>query len=114
MGIRFSEQHTIPVGALTPDAAIEAALRGWPGLAEDKNITVRCGVMTNDDMYSTDTSTGERTYVAKDRLVWLVRFGDALSASAGNPNLPPQRGLNVVLDAVSGEYLFAYSGSVGV
>jgi hypothetical protein len=110
MAIHFTEHPTIPLGALTRDAAIEAARGTYAGLAGDTDISARCGVMTNEDMYSTDSSTGDRTYVAKDRLVWLVRFGDFLSASFGNPNLRPNKGLSVVVDALTGEYLFAYSG----
>ena len=113
MGIRFNEQHTIPADALPRDAAINAALKVFSGPDGRENVTARYGSMTNDDMHTLIPSTGERVYVARDRLVWLVRFGDAVSASCGNPNLPPQS-WNVVLDAVSGEYLFAYSGSVGV
>jgi hypothetical protein len=111
MTIHFTEHPTTPLGALTRDAAIEAAGRTGPDLAGDTNITARCGVMTNEDMYSTDSSTGDRTYVAKDRLVWLIRFGDRETPSFGNPNLPPQRGLDVVLDAMTGGYLFACAGT---
>jgi len=114
MGIRFNEQHTIPADALPRDAAINAALKVFSGPDGRENVTARYGSMTNDDMHTLIPSTGERVYVARDRLVWLMRVSDVeVPSFAPGSKLPPQVGLNVVIDAVTGEYLFAYSGSAG-
>ncbi|HCG02440.1 MAG TPA: hypothetical protein DEV93_18095 [Chloroflexi bacterium] len=114
MGIRFKEQHTIPSDALPRDSAINAAVNACPGLDGRENIGARYGSMTNDGMYTLIPSTGERIYAARDRLVWLMRVSDVeVPSFAPGSKLPPQVGLNVVIDAVTGEYLFAYSGSAG-
>jgi hypothetical protein len=66
--------------------------------------------MSDDQMYNLDRDSGARKYEVQDHPVWLLRFGAVeIPAFAPGSTIAPQEGLNMVFDAMTGAYLFAYS-----
>jgi hypothetical protein len=96
-------------GILTEEQAYDAArwhmMRGYYPAAR---ASAQLGELTDHDWYEEDPS-GERRYMCKGRLVWLVTFSgvEIYSASGDKPSVYRER--HVVIDATSGERLMEFS-----
>jgi len=109
-GITFSPISPPPAGMVTAQQAIAGAERKFGGSYPEGAATAEFGLVSNDTMYSTDTATGERTYVAQHRPAWLVTLNGREMASR-NPHskAAAHHELVVAMDGKTGRYLFAYS-----
>ncbi len=106
--MEFTPVSPVP-GVLSEEQALEAArwhlMRShWPNARAEAQL----GELTDHDWYE-ESPSGERTYMCKGRLVWLVTFSgiEMYSASGGKPSIFRER--HVVVDAVSGERLMEFS-----
>ena len=96
-------------GILTEAQAYDAArwhmMRGFYPAAR---ASAELGELTDHDWYE-EAVSGERTYMCKGRLVWLVTFSgvEIYSVSGDKPSVYRER--HVVIDAASGERLMEFS-----
>jgi hypothetical protein len=101
-----------PAGFIDQAAAIAVAeSRFGRGTFE---TTAEPGTISDDTKFSRNRLTGEITYRAQDRPVWLVHLNGYATPNFGpgakdGSRRPAAQELNVVIDGHTGEYLFSYS-----
>lgn len=106
-GVR-SSQAPVPAHAVSRGAAIAEAARHFvpgPGVSVD----AKYGVLSDDQMYTQRPGVSERNYTAQNRPVWLITYSGMSIPSRGPGPIVYDHELNVVVDAATGTYLYAYS-----
>lgn len=106
-GVRFS-QAPVPAHVVPKDIAIAAAAHHF---VPDPGVTIdaQYGILSDDQNYTQRKGSSERTYTAQNRPVWLVTYSGVTIPSRGPGPAMYQHELNIVIDAATGSYLYAYS-----
>ena len=105
-GMEFTPVAPVP-GIVSEEQALEAArwhlMRTyWPAA----RVHAELGELTDHDWYE-ESGSGERTYMCKGRLVWMITFSGVEVYSAASASIYRER--HVVVDAESGERLMEFS-----
>lgn len=105
--MRFS-QAPVPTHAVSEDVAIAAAAHHF---VPDPGVTIdaRYGILSDDQNYTQRQGSSERNYTAQNRPVWLVTYTGMSIPSLGPGPAMYNHELNIVIDAATASYLYAYS-----
>ena len=111
VGISFTHGSSPAAGTVSEDSAIQIAnLMGQGLLASGAHLSAQYGTLTDVQYADIDPNTHVRTPRIVNRKVWLVTYSGAkMEANGPGGGTSTNSEFNVVVDAITGQYLEGYS-----
>jgi hypothetical protein len=107
IGIRYEIPNVAPV--ITETQAIQAARERKPGLADQATSIEARYFLFSDDGYFEKDATGQQYRPWQQIPAWVVTFKGVILPSRGDDPDAVNHGVNIVINAQTGEYMQLFS-----